>query len=117
MVMQRLEREFAYVESDPEPGRRYILELLEQLLSSRQVASLAADNEYLDRLAAGQISANFVCFGDDLGSESALLSTFLIRDEPLLFDLIPDAHEQATRSLLIRCATVLGYEISEEGVR
>ena len=113
VVMQRLEREFAYVESDPEQGRRYILELLLQLLATRQPASVATDNVYLDRLATDQISALFVCFGDDPGSETALLSTFLIPDEPLIFDFVPDAHEPIIRPLLIRCATALDYEIAE----
>lgn len=54
-----------------------------------------------------------VVFADYTASEGECLSTAVIPREPLFFGFSSAQHEEAAGALLERCASVLGYEISE----
>jgi hypothetical protein len=110
-VVKRLESEFAYVETSEEDARRHVLEIIEQLIALKQGGKDPVGDEDLIRLERIQESAIGVCFGDDLTSDLALLNTYVIPGEPLLFEYSSPAHEEAARPVLRRCADVLGYEI------
>lgn len=113
VVLRRLESEFSYVETDEEDGRRHVRKIIRQLWQIKQTGKIPIDDDYLDRLGKVQRGAVCVFFGDNPGSEIALLSTVIIPGEPLIFDYLSRAHRQATEPLLVRCASALGYNISE----
>ena len=79
--VSRLKVEFSYVEADGEEGRRYVLRMIERLKAER--ARLQVDRDLAERLERVKNRALFVCFGDDAGSDSALLSTYIIPGMPL----------------------------------
>jgi hypothetical protein len=112
VVVNRLESEFSYVETDGEEGRRYILETIERLKANTSLRSV--DHQMVQKLACIRNRAIFVCFGDDAGSDLALLSTYVIPGMPLVFEYESVTHEHAVRHLLTRCAVALGYEIVKD---
>jgi hypothetical protein len=109
----RLESEFAYVEVDEEDGRRHVRGIIRQLEKMADMGLIPVDSEYLERLRKAQRGAIYVYFGDDPGSEVACLSTAVIPGEALFFDYSSRANEEAARPLLLRCAAVLDYDITE----
>src|SRR5688572_18422084 len=111
IVVARLEAEFAYVEVDEEDGRRHVRGIIHQLqkISSKGLVSL--DPTYVDRLKKAQSGAVYVYFGDDPGSEIAMLSTAVIPNEALYFVYSSRQHADAAWPLLLRCASVLDYEV------
>lgn len=111
-VVNRLKSAFAYVESDVDEGRRRVRDLIERARAN--IWSRYVNREYVEQLEAGKDRALYVCFGDDTGSEEALLSAYIIPGMPLDFEYSSRAHEEAVQSLLSRCATVLGYEIVKD---
>lgn len=113
VVLRRLESEFPYVEADEEDGRRHVRKIIRQLWKIKQTGEIPVDDDYLERLNKVQRGAVYVYFGDNPGSELALLSTVIIPGEPLIFDYSSRAHRQATQPLLHRCAAALGYDIAE----
>lgn len=113
VALRRLESEFSYVETDEEDGRRHVRKIIRQLWQIKQTGKIPIDDDYLQRLNKAQRGAVYVYFGDNPGSEMALLSTVIIPGEPLIFDYSSRAHRQATQPLLLRCASVLGYDITE----
>lgn len=113
VVVTRLESEFAYVEVDEEDGRRHVRGIIRQLEKMADMGLIPVDSEYLERLRKAQRGAMYVYFGDDPGSEVACLSTAVIPGEALFFDYSSRAHEEAARHLLLRCAAVLDYDITE----
>lgn len=114
-VVRRLEREFAYVETSQEDGRRHVLEVIQQLLALKHAGYGPVDDAYLAKLDQAEEKAICVHFGDDLNSEEALLSTPIVPEEPLFFEYSSRNHQDGTRSLVARCAAALGYKIVEEG--
>jgi len=106
-----LETEFAYVESSDDEGRRHVQNLIRQLMRIKQGGKIPVDGEHLDRLKKAQSAAVYVYFGDNPSSETGYLCTAVIPNEPLIFDYNSKEHEGAARSLLVRCARALDYEI------
>jgi hypothetical protein len=113
VVVSRLESEFSYVEASEDEGRRHVGAIIRQLRVLQESGNIPIDLDYLDRLTKAQRGSIYVYFGDDPGSELACLSTAIIPGEALFFDYSSRTHENATRSLLLRCAVVLDYEIVE----
>ena len=113
VVVSRLENEFSYVEASEDEGRRHVGGIIRQVRKLQEAGNIPIDLDYLDRLTKAQRGSIFVYFGDDPGSELDCLSTAIIPGEALFFDYSSRAHENATRSLLLRCAVVLDYEIME----
>lgn len=113
-VVTRLKSEFDYVESDAEAGRRYVLETIEELQANKWSRLFDINHEYLEQLDRVKERVLYVCFGDNPGSESGILSTYVIPGTPLLFDYSSYVHEQAVEPLLVRCAAVLGYDIVKD---
>jgi hypothetical protein len=111
-VVNRLKTAFAYVESDVEEGRRYVLELIER--AGANIWSRYVNREYVEQLEASKDRALYVCFGDDAGSELALLSAYIVPGMPLVFEYWSREHEEAVESLLSRCAAVLGYDVVKD---
>jgi hypothetical protein len=111
-VVNRLKDEFAYVETDGEEGRRYVLATIERLTAERSLRQ--ADRDLVQWLERVKNRALFVCFGDNAGSDLALLSTYVIPATPLPFDYASVTHERAVQPLLARCAAALGYEIRKD---
>lgn len=114
VVLNRLKSEFAYVESDGEEGRRYVMAVISQLQANRWTRFAEAPREYLEQLDRGKNRALYVCFGDNPSSEIAILTTYVVPGIPLYFEYSSHAHEQATEQLLARCAAVLHYEIFKD---
>ena len=110
VVVARLQSEFPYFASSGEDGRRYVRAIVEQLSAIKQIGEVPVDAEYLDRLDKAQNSAIYVYF-EDPSCATTYLSTVVIPGEPLFFYYLSSAHEQATQTLLLRCAAALDYEI------
>lgn len=113
VVVARLEAEFPYVEVDEEDGRRHVRGIISQLQKISNMGLVTLDRTYLDRLKKAQNGSVYVYFGDDPGSEIAMLSTAVIPNEALYFVYASRRHAEATWPLLLRCASVLNYEIVE----
>lgn len=113
VVVARLESEFAYVEASEDEGRRHVHGLVRQLQKMMQLGTIPVNHEHLERLRNVRQNAIYVYFGDDPGSEIAYLSTAVIPGEALFFNYTSESHQRAARSLLMRCAGVLGYEVVE----
>ena len=113
IVLDRLESEFAYVESSDDEGRRHVQGLIRQLIRIKQMGKIPVDNEHLDRLKKAQNAALYVYFGDNPSSDTGYLCTAVIPGEPLIFDYTSREHQRAARPLLVRCAEALDYEIVE----
>lgn len=114
VVIARLEREFAYVETSEEVGRQHVAQLIRELPKVKKWGQITVDRKYLEHLHKVRDEAVFIYFGDNPGSEDAILSTAVIPGNPLVVDFSSPEHRRATRPLLERCANVLGYEIVEE---
>jgi hypothetical protein len=110
-VVRRLKREFAYVETSEEGGRRHVFEVMQLLLTLRQTGGVQVDDECIVRLERVQERAICVCFGDDLASETSLLNTPVVPEEPLIFEYLSAEHQRSLEPLVARCAAVLGYEM------
>ena len=108
-AVNRLKPVFAYVEADGEEGSRYVLKTIQRLKAARSPRQ--ADHDRIQWLDLVKNRALFVCFGDNAGSDLALLSTHVIPGMPLEFEYASVTHERAVQYLLERCATALGYEI------
>jgi hypothetical protein len=111
-VVNRLKSDFPYVEADGEEGRRYVLEIIERLKADMSLRHI--DQQMVERLARVKNRALFVCFGDDAGSDMAILGTYVIPGMPLVFEYASVAHENAVQPLLMRCAVALGYEVLKD---
>lgn len=109
-VVARLQSVFPYVAWSEEDGRRYVGGIIRQLQAIKQTGNIPVDSEYLDRLERAQNGAIYVYF-EDWNSEAAFLSTAVIPGEPLFFHYSSSAHEQAAKTLLLRCAEALDYDI------
>lgn len=113
-VLVRLQSAFPYVESDGEEGRRHVLQTIAQLQSYKGAAHPEANLQYIQHLNTVKDRALYVCFGDDPTTESAILSMYVIAGTPLVIEYSPLADEKVVQSLLIRCATTLGYNITKD---
>lgn len=113
LVISRLESEFAYVEVDEEDGRRHVRGIIRQLQKISEMGLVPLDRAYVERLKKAERGAVYVYFGDDPGSETACLSTAIIPGEALYFVYASRRHADAAYPLLLRCASVLDYEIIE----
>jgi hypothetical protein len=110
VVVARLLSEFPYVTSSNEGGRGYVRGIIRQLRAIKQSGDSRVDSEYLDRLERVQDGAIYVHF-EDWNSEAIYLSTAVIPGEPLCFFYSSSKHEQAAKTLLLRCAAALDYDI------
>jgi hypothetical protein len=110
VVVSRLLSKFSLVSSSEEDGRCYVRGIIQQLHVIKKMGSISVDSEYLDRLEKAQNGAIYVYFAD-WDFETAFLSTVVIPGEPLFFHYLSNAHEKAAKSLLMRCAEALEYEI------
>jgi hypothetical protein len=109
VVVTRLQSEFPYVASSEEDGRRYVRGIIQQLSAIKEIGEIPVDSEYLDRLNRAQDGAIYIYF-EDPNCETHL-STVVIPGEPLFFCYSSSAHEQASQTLLLRCAEALDYDI------
>jgi hypothetical protein len=112
-VVRRLQREFRYVETSEEDGRRHVLEVMQQLFALRQAGDTRVDEESLARLERAQEKAICVYFGDDPTSEMSILGTPVVPEEPLILEYLSPDHRRSVAPLVTRCAVALGYELSE----
>lgn len=110
VVVSRLLSEFSNVSSSEKDGRRYVHGIIQQLHAIKRVGKVPVDSDYLDRLGKAQNDAIYVYFAD-WNSETAYLSTAVIPGEPLFFYYSSSAHEKAAKTLLLRCAEALDYDI------
>jgi len=111
-AVNRLKPVFRYVEADGEEGCRYVLEAIQRLKAARSLRQ--GDRDMVQWLDQVKNRALFVCFGDDAGSDLALLSTHVVPGLPLEFEYASVTHERAVQPLLERCAAALGYEILKD---
>ena len=75
-----------------------------------KLIELKAPQSIIDEVIAGRDRALRVTISDDTSSESYL--SFIVRpDDGPLIGYHSAQHEEASRSLVERCAVVLGYEI------
>jgi hypothetical protein len=108
-VIERMQAEFAYVETSEEGARNHVLAWLEQLAFVTQTGRTAAADLYVNQLERFQDEARFVHFGDDLGADGVLLSMLMIPQQPLIIDA--HGEDEETWFLIYRCAGVLDYEV------
>jgi hypothetical protein len=111
-LLNRLKSEFSYVEADGEEGRRHVLETIKRLKADYSPRHV--DLRMVEQLERVKNRALFVCFGDDAGSDLAILGTYVIPGLPLVFEYASVAHEHAVRDLLARCAAALGYALVKD---
>jgi len=103
-VARRLQEEFACCGVDADQGQDDIGDMLAKLVE------LNAPQGVIDEVAAGRARALRVTVSDGDTSDDFL--SFIVRpDAGLLIGYRSAQHEEAARSLLGRCARVLGYAI------
>lgn len=103
-VARRLQEEFSCCEVDADQGQDDVGDMLAKLIE------LKAPQSIIDEVVAGRDRALRVTISDDTSSESYL--SFIVRpDDGPLIGYHSAQHEEASRSLVERCAVVLGYEI------
>lgn len=103
-VVRRLRVEFARVEADPNAGADHVGDMIAQFLRMR------APQEIVEVHRRVQEQAVRVEVADEPTGE-AFLTFVAMPGEGLFIDYHSDAHEEASRELLRRCAEALGYEI------
>jgi len=112
-VANRLKSVFSYVEVDGEEGRRHVLETLARLRADQSQRHV--DHLFVERLAGVKNRALYVCFGDDVGTDSVTLGTYIVPGMPLAIEYASAKHdENAAQELLTRCAVAIGYEILKD---
>ena len=111
-MLKRLEREFAYIESDEAAGCSHVVEMIKKIKAKIGSRHHVVYQRRMETLEARKNLAIYVCFGDDPSSETGCVSTVLIPDSPLVFQFESVEHERATRTVIRRCAKVLGYDIA-----
>lgn len=113
IVISRVEREFPYMESDAELGRRHVAQMIGEIDAQLGGRKVAGQSERAKYLGEAQNRAVYLRCGDNPSSETDYLSTVIVPGEPIIFEYDSKAHEQASRALLQRFAKVLGYKIVE----
>ena len=113
IVVSRVGREFAYVESDGELGRRHVAKMISDVDAQLGGTEASGRKERAKYLAEVLNRAIYVRCGDNPGSETDFLSTVVVPGEPIVFEYESKAHEAASRMLLLRFAKILGYKIVE----
>jgi hypothetical protein len=111
-VIARLKSHFKHVETDPEQGEAHVNKMVDQLTRMQFLTPPPATAEDIERLRSLRGQAVFVAFADDADSADACLTTTIIPGEPLFFGFSSSNHEEASNSLLERCALILGYDIT-----
>ena len=112
-VANRLKSVFSYVEVDGEEGRRHVLETLARLRADQSRRHV--DHLFVERLAGVKNRALYVCFGNDVGTDSVTLGTYIVPGMPLAIEYASAKHdENVAQELLTRCAAALGYEILKD---
>jgi hypothetical protein len=113
VIVMRIASEFAYIEADEAAGHSRVEEIIRQIETRSRRNKDALLAERLEQLEKVKDRAVHVCFGDDPGSDTGYLCAVVIPGEPLIFEYESPVHEDAVQSLLSRCASVLGYGISD----
>ena len=116
-VIERLRREFSYVNVDKEKGRECVLEGISRLedLTSEGEGPAGIDLQ-LEYLREGVDDSYYVRVADDPTSKYAFLATSLVPNQPLVFGYGVEhwrERQDASRGLLEKMAEVLGYWIYE----
>lgn len=111
-VVTRLLSEFSYVASSEEDGRRHVRAIIKELHTIRQRGDIPVDDQYLDRLEKAERDAIYVYFGD-WDFETPYLGTAVIPGEPIFFSFSSHAHAEAAKTMLMRCAETLHYEVRD----
>lgn len=103
-VVRRLRGEFDYTAIDRNEGSGVVGEIVAKLVE------LNAPQEVIDFQLAAQDRAIQVVIADDALSDNCL--QFTVKPNSGIFvGYLSREHEISTRSLVERCATVLGYQI------
>ena len=110
-VINRLQPEFAYVETTEEGAGKHVLELIDQISFVEGEAPSPDVSEYKDQLEHFQYAARFVHFGNDLGADGVLLSLLMIPQQPLFIDA--HGEDEETWFLIYRAAAALEYDVFE----
>ena len=103
-VATRLQEEFAYVDVDREQGKDIVGDTIAKLIELR------APQEIIDEQRAAQAEAIWMVVADDSTSDDDLQFT-VKPNEGILIGYSSAQHEEATRTLLDRCAAALNYQI------
>lgn len=110
-VVERLRSEFSTVKVDRKQGEAHVVRMIDQLTRMLHLTPPPASEAEIDRLRSVREQAVFLMFGESTDSDNGYLGTTVIPGEPLFFGYSSGRHQEATRPLLERCASALGYEI------
>jgi hypothetical protein len=103
-IARRLHDEFASCKVDSEQGRDDVGDMLAKLLA------LKAPQSLIDEVMTGRDRALRITVADDALSDNDL-SFFVRPGDGFLIGYRSAQHEAAARTLLLRCALALGYEV------
>ncbi|HEX4796875.1 MAG TPA: hypothetical protein VH370_23995 [Humisphaera sp.] len=110
-VVDLLKREFNVVQVDVQEGRLHVEKLVEQLRRLQHLQSPPASEDEIERLEKSREESLYVVVADEHDHGPAYLKTYLIPAQPVFFGYSSRQHEQASRPLLARFASCLGYEV------
>jgi len=103
-IVTRLKDEFGHCTADRDEGDNVVGDTIAKLIE------LNAPQEIIDQQIAAQSGSIAVVIADDTSSDDYLQFT-VKPNEGILIGYFSGQHEDATRPLLERCATVLNYRI------
>jgi len=112
VVLSRIQREFAYVETDEELGRLHVGQMIEEIASQVEGSRVNSESGRLRHLGQAQTHAVYVRCGDNPTSETVYLSTVLIPGDPIKSNYESGRHAEDSRHLLQRFARAIGYKIA-----
>lgn len=112
-VIGRMKSAFAYVETSEEGAREKMQEWMSQLAFVAADGRTEACDADFDQLEQLQDAALFVHFGDGVGVDATLLSMFVVPTQPIFVDPLTVDDQSRAAPLIARCATALGYEVTE----
>jgi hypothetical protein len=113
VVIQKLQDEFGFFESDDHIGIRYAESLVRHLERLQNREHWTRRQEQIEQLSERLSQSLYVRYGDEPNSPVEFLETLLLPSTPIVFRYLSEAHAEAAYPLVTRTAQVLGYSISE----
>jgi len=110
-IVDGLNREFKFVQVDEAEGRLHVAKMAEQLRRLQHIRAPFAVADEIKRLEDSRDESLYVVVADEHDHGPAYLKTCLIPAQPVFFGYSSRQHEQASRPLLARFASCLGYEV------
>jgi hypothetical protein len=110
-VLARLSTEFSGLRVDRKQAEEHMRRMIQQLRLMSDLTPPPASKEQIARLEQVTADSIYVVIADAGTPNGVSLTACIIPGEPLFFGYSSSKHQADTRSLLLRCARSLQYEI------